>query len=287
MMRFPPLFALALLVAALLLAIPARGDEPAPPGSWPMFAFENGMRDMSPLERIALLSELGYDGIGSASPANLAERLALYEAAGLEIFSLYLGMEAFSDRYEIKPGVVEAIAQLSGHGETTVIELFVAGERDNDTVREQAVAGVREVARLAKSSGLRVVLYPHTGFHIDTVGGAYELAQVVDRQNVGVMFNLCHFLKVEPESDLADTLQSVAPLLWRVSTSGGDKGGTDWKALIQPLDQGSFSQAELVKLLDEIHFDGAIGLQCFGIEEAPDVHLAGSMATWRILRSIE
>ncbi|MEM1443416.1 MAG: TIM barrel protein [Verrucomicrobiota bacterium] len=276
---------LSVFLTVSFFSLSAIGEETDSSSAWPFFAFENGMRDMAPEERIALLKELGYDGVGSASPGNLVERLKLYDEAGLKVFSLYLGLEVFPDRFEIKPGVTEAMAQLKGRGETTVIELYVRGEGENTAVRDQAILGVKEVARLADESGLRVVLYPHTGFHIDTVGKAFELATAVDRPNVGVMFNLCHFLRVEPESDLREVLTRAKPLLWRVSTSGADVGGDNWGALIQPLDSGTYSQSDFFALLSETGFDGAVGLQCFGIKEESRIHLGRSITAWKNLTS--
>ena len=283
-------FALTFLLSSLALCEDAKretsgGQSTAESSSpRPFFAFQNGVRLSSTSDRIALLKKLGYDGIGSAYPTGLAERLPLYDEAGLKIFSPYLGLEAHADRYVIKPGVAEAIAELKGRGKTTVIELFVQGARNHPGVREQAIAGVREVAKLAEQSGLRVVLYPHAGFHVDTVGKAFEVAQATECANVGVMFNLCHFLKVEPESDLRETLVEVAPLLWRVSTSGADAGGSDWGELIQPLDSGTFSQAGFFALLEEVGYEGPIGLQCFGIKVPSGEHLERSMMSWRQLR---
>lgn len=258
-------------------------SEDSKANSWPIFAFQNGMRTYSPAERIDLLGKLGFDGIGSASPAGLTERLPMYDEAGLKIFSLYLGLEAFPDRYQLNPSIPDAIEELKGRGSDAVIELFVRGPKGGAAVREQAIAGVREVARLAEQSGLRVVLYPHAGFHVDTVGGAYELALAVDRPNVGVMFNLCHFLKVEPGSNLRDVLTRVKPLLWRVSTSGAKLGGVNWGELIMPLDAGTFSQADFLSLLKELEYDGPVGLQCYGIREPSAEHLGRSISAWKIL----
>lgn len=252
--------------------------------SQPFFAFQNGLRAETSEQRVRLLKELGYDGIGSISPGNLAERFALYDEAGLSIFSVYLGLECTPDSHRLKAGAAEAISRLAGHGDTAVVELFIQGDRNDEAVRNQAIAGVREAARLAEKAGVKVVLYPHTGQFIDTVGRACDLARAVDCPNVGVMFNLCHFLRVEPDSNLRETLRRVAPLLWRVSISGAENEGTDWDALIQPLDAGEFSQAELLTVLDEIGYDGPVGLQCFGIRLPAEEHLGRSIKKWKDLQ---
>jgi len=58
---------------------------------------------------------------------------------------------------------------------------------------------------------------------IYTVDDAPRLAKASGCDNVGLIFNLCHFLKVAPGSDLQKTLDAAKPFLWAVSTSG-----TDW-----------------------------------------------------------
>ena len=146
---------------------------------------------------------------------------------------------------------------------------------------EQAVAFVREIAAQAEQSGLRVVLYPHAGFYVDTVGDAVRVAKASGCKNVGVAFNLCHFLKVEPRSDLRKTLEEAKPLLWSASTCGADGEGKDWKSLIQPLDVGTFDQVQLLRHLREIGYEGDVGLQCYGIQTPSKEHLPRSLAAWK------
>ena len=95
------------------------------------------------------------------------------------------------------------------------------------------------------------------------------------------MFNLCHFLKVEPNADLQKTLESAGDLLWRVSTCGADTDGKSWSQLIQTLDRGSFDQVTFLKLLREIGFSGDIGLQCYAIRGDTKQNLNRSIAAWR------
>lgn len=267
-MKFPLQILLAtLLAASTAIAAPS------------FFAFENGVHFKTPAERIKVLKELGYDGIGSARPKDIPARLKLYDAAKLKMFSLYVGGKLGADGHSYDPAISEAIRQLKGR--ETVIELFVQGGSGNTD--EQAVAFVRDIADQAKASGLRVVLYPHAGFYIDTLDDAVRIAKKCERNNVGVMFNLCHFLKVEPKSDLKETLEKAKPYLWQASTSGADVDGKNWGALIQTLDRGSFDQAELLKILSELKFDGAIGLQCYAIKGDARENLKRSIEAWKKL----
>ena len=252
---------------------------------WPFFAFQNGVHFKTVEERVRVLKELGYDGIGSANPSageQLKKRLRLYDEAKLKLFSFYVGGRLGAEGHTYNPVITEMIAGLKGRD--TVIELYVQGSKKDNT-DEQAVAFVREIADQAKQSGLKVALYPHANFYIDRIGDAVRVAKKTNRDNVGVMFNLCHFLHVEPKSDLKAALVNAKPLLWRASISGAEEGGRSWGELIQTLDRGSFSQAKVTELLREVGFDGAIGLQCYAIRGNARDNLKRSMAAWRTLHS--
>ena len=126
-----------------------------------------------------------------------------------------------------------------------------------------------------------MVLYPHFNFHIERVDHALRIAKATGCDNVGVAFNLCHFLKVQPQGDLKATLEEAKPLLWSVSICGADTGGTDWNTLIRPLDEGTFDQAALLRQLRGIGFGGPVGLQCYNIKTDPKQNLDRSMKAWK------
>jgi len=257
----------------------------APAKSLPIYAFQNGVHFKTVKERVQALKELGYDGIGSAklsqSDLSLPDRLKAYEKAGLKIFSFYIGGKLSSEGHTFQSEIPEAIRQLKGHD--TILELYIQGSKKNDT-DEQAIAFVQKIADLAEKSGLRVVLYPHAGFYIDTLSDAIRVARKCRRNNVGVMFNLCHFLKVEPEANLKAALLEAKDLLWQVSTSGAEIGGTNWGQLIQTLDRGDFDQKALFQILDEIGFSGNVGFQCYAIRGNSRENLKRSMDAWKKLK---
>ncbi len=265
-------FTLIFLSLQLLL-----NAELKPTVSPPLYAFQNGVQSLPPEQAALLLQELGYQGIGSVYPSNLASFKAAFAPSKLKIFSIYTGGKVNSDSYQIDHGVIEAIKLLKGTD--TLIELNVQkGNQPNDA---QAIAMVCEIADQAKSAGLKVVIYPHDNFHIERLDHALRIAKATGRNNVGVAFNLCHFLKVQSKDDLAAALLAAKPYLWSASICGADTNGTDWITLIQPLDQGSFDQASLMRQLQAIDFNGPIGLQCFNLKSQPHLHLASSIAAWK------
>ena len=179
--------------------------------------------------------------------------------------------------FQYDPKISELIRELEGTD--TVIELFVQGNKNNNT-DEEAVKFVREIADQAQKSGLKVVLYPHSGFYIDRIGDAVRIAKKSGRANVGAMFNLCHFLQVEPKSNLKETIQKASPLIWQASISGAQKNSKSWQGLIQTLDNGDFDQNELMKLLKKSGFEGPVGLQCYAIKGDSKENLRRSIGAW-------
>ena len=242
-----------LLLLLLTCATLTAADKP-----WPVFAFQNGVHFDKVEQRIAVLKELGYAGIGSAhlkTNLPLPARLKAYDEAGLKLYSFYVGGRLGAKGHTYNPAIIAALPHLKGRD--TFLELYVQGNKRNNT-DEQAVAFVQEIADKAKTHGVKIVLYPHTGFYIDRLSDAVRIARKAKRDNIGVMFNLCHFLRVEPKTNLKATLKDAAPLLWRVSTSGAAIGGNSWGQLIQTLDRGNYDQAALLATLGS-HVDEVIG----------------------------
>jgi len=149
----------------------------------------------------------------------------------------------------------------------------------------RAVAIVRGMADQARGGGAQLVLYPHTGYWLETIEDAVRVAREADRPNVGVMFNLCHWLRVSRDRDYRTRLQEALPLLLAVSINGADEhdDGPGWAKYIQPLDRGDFDIEAFLGTLRNLGYRGPIGLQCYGITGDAREHLARSMAAWRRL----
>jgi hypothetical protein len=141
------------------------------------------------------------------------------------------------------------------------------------------------MSELARDSGAQLLLYPHQKDWVERIEDAVRVAEQVDRPNVGVMFNLCHWLKVDSSRDYTPLLKQAMPRLWAVSINGADERDDqpNWKRYIQPLDQGSFDVGALLKTLQQLGYQGPIGLQCFGIGGDAREHLARSLGQWREL----
>lgn len=243
------------------------------------FAFDNGVGrgEWSPDEQAKTLAELGYAGIGYTGTDNLDERRAAFEKLGLQVFNLYVPCYVDQDPPYAKE-LVQAMQQLKG----TNVDLWltVQGSANDDT---KAVQVIREIADHAAASGLRVALYPHTGFFVADIDDALRITTQVQRKNVGVTFNLCHELRAGNEARFNELLDKAAPHLFLVSINGADHEG-DWDRLIRPLGDGEFDVFALLRKLQAIGYAGPIGLQCYAVKGDQTDNLRKSMAAWNTYR---
>jgi sugar phosphate isomerase/epimerase len=252
----------------------------------PFFAFDNGTGrgKLTPQVQAKMLKELGYAGIGYTGAGDIPEMLEALDRQGLKMFSIYVGAKIGDGGPTYDPDLAEGIKALKGRD--TLIWLFITGKApDGD---DQAVRVVREIADLAKASGLRVALYPHVGFHVARVEDALRIVGKVERKNVGVSFNLCHWLKLDDEKNMKPLIKAAMPHLFLVSINGADGGDTkqmNWDRLIQTLDRGTFDVYGFLKTLRNHGYHGPIGLQCYGVKGDARKNLERSMSAWRILVS--
>jgi sugar phosphate isomerase/epimerase len=270
------------VLAAFGLGAPADGGLPPNP----FFALcmdTHDAKKRSLPEQAALLRELGYDGAGHLWLDLLPERLKTLDAVGLKLFQVYLRVDVATDSQPpYDPRLKEMLPLLRGRG--VQLATLVSGGKPSDESRDpRAVELLREVAELAGPFGVHVVLYPHGGDWLERVEDAIRVAGKVDRSNVGVMFNLCHWLRTDRERHYRALLERAGSRLLAVSINGADTFDEQpgWDRYIQPLDRGSFEIAAFVRTLRELNYSGPIGLQCYGLGGDAREHLARSMAAWR------
>jgi sugar phosphate isomerase/epimerase len=268
-----PTLCLALGLAALLPV--ARAQKLTNP----FFAFDNGTgRDQKvPVEEQAeLVKRTGYAGLGYTGALRIPEMLQALESRGLKMFSTYVAVRVDGEKPSYDAELPEAIRQLKGHG--TAIWLTVQGSSPDG--EERAVRMVREVADMAAESGLRVVLYPHMGFFVGRIEDALRIRKLADRSNVGISFNLTHFLAAKDEPNLDQRLREALPYLELVSINGAEHEG-GWDRLILPLDRGEFDVFGFLKKLVAAGYKGPVGLQCYQVPGDIEDNLKRSMAAWR------
>ncbi|MFH1717404.1 MAG: family 16 glycoside hydrolase, partial [Planctomycetota bacterium] len=261
--------------------------EPAGPN--PFFAMDTATdpKNLSASEQAAMVKQLGYAGMGCTAGKGLAEMLRELDNSGLWLFTVYLGVNIDSDQQKYGPELKETIDILKGRN--AILWLFVRSNKlkpSSPAGDERAVEIIREIADIAAESDVRVALYPHYGFWVERVEDAVRVVKKVDRRNVGVTFNLCHWLMVDDERNMKSLIESAMPHLFAVSINGADSGGKDWKSLIQTLDRGTFDMRRFLKTLSNSGYTGPIGFQGYGIGGDARENLKRTMDAWRKLNDL-
>jgi hypothetical protein len=237
-----------------------------------------------------MLRELGYAGLGGKAldvempPAIAAQQLKFFN--GYHVMTLtptsqvpdeklrawFVAMRGQNTALWL---AIKSVARRDGAA-------FASSSSEADDI---VVPQIRRLAEIAAESGVRIALYPHATFWLERVEDAMRVATKIGRADVGVTFNLCHWLKVEgAERDPAPVLREAMPRLMFVTINGADAGDTRtmaWNRLIQPLDVGTYDVKKFVQLLQKVNYTGPVGFQGYGIKDEPRAVLARSMAAWR------
>jgi len=279
-----------LALSPLLAA--AAGAQP----SNEFFAMDTAMVKKlgTPLERsdVETLAALGYRGVApiasdQAAWKHLTEKLIpLLDENKLKLYAVYSSVRVDRGAIDIDPGIQQNLAALKGRGPIVWLPVTSKDFKPSDPAGDTlAVTAVREVADAAARYGLSVSLYPHFGNLIERVEDAVRIAEKTGRENVGVTFNLCHWLRTDGPDSMARVLQLAMPRLSLVTINGADRHGKDWAQLIQPLDRGDFDIGELLAELKRLGYRGPIGLQGYDVANHlgidPGENLRRSMAAWR------
>jgi sugar phosphate isomerase/epimerase len=237
-----------------------------------------------------LLVRLGYDGMKHLGLKNLAARVASAEQHKLRVVMVYWSVNV-SAKQPVPSDLAQTLECLRGKG--TILSLNLEGGKPSDaTLDAKAREVIREILKITEPLGVRVVLYPHYRSLVETVADCVRVAQPFPVEQVGVVFNLCHWGAVESKTtDLKTVLKLARPRLAAVITNGMDKPeemrksqADMFKRWIQPLDSGSFDQRQLFAELNALGWRGPVGVQCFGIRGDAQVFLTRSIKKWHELR---
>ncbi|MBI4910272.1 MAG: sugar phosphate isomerase/epimerase [Acidobacteria bacterium] len=244
----------------------------------PLYVFDNGSGrgELNVEQQTELAQRTGYAGIFYSGFKDLPQLVAAHKQRGMHMVGIYTGMNLKDPLPTYDRALPEAIRLLKGTG--ALITFTVNGSVLNGD--DIATPVVREVAAMAAAARLKVALYPHYGFHIARIEDALRLIEKVNRPNVGLVFNLCHWLRSGDEANMQARLKQALPKTLMVSINGADHEG-DWTRLIQTLDRGTFDVKAFVHTVRSMGFKGPIGLQCYNVKGDREENLKRSMRAWR------
>lgn len=191
----------------------------------PVFVFNNSMNkeDVDPMtleEQATLVKQLGFDGMEYKKADGLLEAIKVFRENGLKIYTDYMRIdidqdEPFSTKWK------DVIPKLKGAN--IILWAHIHSEKydpSDESADKLVVPVLQELADLAKPYGVRIAIYPHVGFLAQKVEDSYRLANKTDRDNVGSVFNLCHFLKTDDAENLTSVIDLIYPKLFAVSKVG-------------------------------------------------------------------
>jgi len=191
------------------IAMIASAQAAAP--SFELFAMDNGVGRgvWSPERQATTLREIGFDGISYnyTNPSDLKAWLAEFSKRNLKLYGLYFSAQVEGET-PFPAGLAEAVQLLRGSGAVLWLTIPLPGRPGDYEV--QALTRIREVADMAASARLRVVLYPHLNFYMATAEHAFALASRSGRANIGVTVNLCHELAAGNGGRLPEVIRRVA-----------------------------------------------------------------------------
>lgn len=265
---------------------------------YPFFVFNNGVEDEqydTPEEQVNLLKKFGYDGMEKKGIDGLDETLDALNKQGLQLYTMYININLDDEKQPYDKRLKEVFKKLEGS--QTMPWFYITSKKyapsseENDAV---AVSILREIADMANEYGIKVMIYPHVNFWVDNVEDAVRVAEKVDRSNLGITFNLCHFLAdqgVKSQETFPLMVEKAMPHLFAISLNGSDtpsekiiQSGNLWEHLIQPLGEGDYDVGQYLNKFIDQGFKGPVGLQCFNIKEPKSVHLEKSMEAWKAMQ---
>jgi len=236
-------------------------------------------------EQHEMLRDLGFDGVAHLWLNGLKERATSAKKTGLAVTQVYFKVDLAAEQ-PFDSRLPEFLSFVKDQG--TQLAMMIYGGKPSDASLDDKVVGIiQKIVEIAEPHGVRVVLYPHVNAWNEKVSDCVRIAERFPNKKVGIMFNLCHWAAVDKSENLESVLRLSMPYLASITINGTDtpeevqaKTG-NW---LQPLDAGSFDQAKLFKILDDLDYRGPVGLQCFGIPGDAKIHLERSMNKWKTLR---
>lgn len=270
---------------ALIFAATAALAADAPP----FFAMDTAAK-LPPADCAQVLADLGYAGLGG-TPSSAKAYAAALGAQKLVLFNGYHVTNFSYAQTAMSVDLKKAVDDLAAAG-GSVLWLginkvdFPMGIKlppeYGDTI---VVPQLRQLLAYAKPKGVKISLYPHTGFWAEQFEVCVRVAEKVDDKALGVTFNLCHWLKVEgSERDPLPLIKEALPRLNFMTINGADTGDTQklgWDKLIQPLGRGSYDVASLVTKARRAGYRGPFGFQGFGIKMDSKELLKETMEGWK------
>lgn len=257
------------------------------------FAFHNIIRGDALYntfdKQVEFVKSEGFDAIEINQIENFAEMKAAIDKHQFKGAFFYVKLKLEPPFYD--SGLEDCIKKLKGTN--VIISPFIVSEtkrykpstHDADTL---ATHLLQQIGDMAKKSDLEVAIYSHYSFYVERTDHALALAKQVNRKNVGLTFNLCHWLATTNQQErmmLKPHLKELNPYLKMITISGANdvisQSKVIWDDYILPLGQGSFDTYELVRyMIKDLKFKKTIGVQCYNLKGDKAALVKNTISVW-------
>jgi len=264
----------------------------------PFFVFNNGIADTAayktPDAQLALAKQMGFDGVEKNRLDGFPDFYRAAQANGLKVYTLYVQVNLDNETAPYDRRLEETFRTL--RGTEAMPWLFITSTKYTPSSAEndqRVVPILREIGDLAQRYGLRVMVYPHVWFWLQSVDDAVRVLRKVAHPHVGMTFNLCHYVATQfyeghnPVRNFPALAAKAAPYVFALSVNGltyppaSNERGKIWDDLIQPLGSGNFDTYGFLKTFWDAGFRGPVGLQCYNVKGDKPTHLRQSVQTYR------
>ncbi|MEJ7769933.1 MAG: TIM barrel protein [Chitinophagaceae bacterium] len=225
-------------------------------------------------KQVNLVKSTGFDAIEINGLENFEGMKAALEKFRFPASYFYVRINLDEPYFESR--LEGYIKQLKGSG--TIISpyivnkaKFVKGDHAADTLVKRLM---RQVADWARNANLQVAIYPHLGYYVERTDHALTLIKSINRKNLGLTFNLCHWLattSIAERKELKSTLRELRPFLKMITINGANDVISEkqnvWADYILPLGTGNFDTYGLLKYcLKDLQLTVPVGVQCYNIQ---------------------
>jgi sugar phosphate isomerase/epimerase len=224
-------------------------------------------------QQVSLLKNTGFDGIEINSIESFEGIKAAIDKHNFKGSYFYVRVGLDDETLDVR--IEKYIAQLKG-SQTIISPYFLKSKKpiSTKTADSITIARINQIAGWAKKSKLQVAIYPHYSFYVERTQHAFDLVSQVNKKNVGISFNLCHWLSTTNElerKDLKKHLISIKSKIKMVTICGANDVITSqkniWDDYILPLGTGSFDTKGMVNfMVNELKYKGPFGVQCYNIK---------------------
>ena len=253
-----------------------------------LFAFQTGFANaesQSPADLVDLVAESGFDGVELMGLGQVERFMPHLKRRDLKLHSLYLKLDIDRPDQPVDPKWASVLAEYGEDLNAVWFHVHSQKHGRSDSAGDaECVAILRKLSDEVAPFGVQIGIYHHVGLWAERFSDSVRVTRQVDRPNVGAVFNLCHYLKMDGPQQLERDLNDAFPDVSLVSINGADDGETTsmgWDRLIQSLDSGSFDVTRVLRVLKQNDYQGPIGLQGYAIRERPEDFFPRSIAVYR------